>query len=800
MTATVWNLAPPSPTEVLFNAPPSAPTTVLAPPAATVLVFRVPPFLPRMPRLHGAGRLTGTAIASTPSRSVSLLGLGRLVASAHAHEYRAGQLAGRGALTAVAARPVSPPVFDSAADGFHDWSHTLTDQATILLVGGFPPSGVDVVGTTRTAAWGTTPMTSLGATELSTQPGNSWLEIFVLMNPEPGTKTITLDNSAGANTRGVSVAYQNVFSYGPLVASAGPGGIGGLLGPDDAIATGSIATSIGEIAVGFFAAEDGDIVVNPDVTTRAANPPTNSNVVVQETPGTGENVVFTNQLGGFQGLNEWAAYGLTLSPAPAVTPPTTALPTFGTVGPDINSVDSPPPSSWTQSTTAGDYVFVPIVIGDSGTDMPSIETLTFAGAPMTFLGSQIFDTSGATGFLLFLYGYPDAPAGSHTISFEPGAGTWQYAATSFSCRNVTSVRPLQGITEGGGGKDTTMGQEITCSLDDLIVQIFATTAWTLSAPTGGTNTYLGPATNGSGPTLAVNIATSDTIFTAAINHNDYWAGAAVVLEGPPATTVARSASLSGHGGLVGVGHAIRFALSAQLAGHGALHAVGRVVGVADLSGSGLLSATATPVAPPATPPTFDTVGAGTNGNNLLPHFFDNATAGAYVLTGLCAGEEDDDPTVASAQLNGDDMTLLGSQDLGSPALIMGFLYGYTPAPGGSDTGVAITLNPGLDGVYNYTSNSVSYLGVASVGTAQIVSGHGPLSQTVTCPDGSLVVQMFFATNQLIESPTGGTNRYLQSVGGPGLCISDATTDTTFTAVFTDNDSFWVGIAVVLEGS
>jgi hypothetical protein len=469
-----------------------------------------------LPRVHASGSVAGHGVLHATDR------LSEEAVSVGVH--------GHGVLTATAAAysPPTPPVFDSAGAGFVNWSHTLTDLATILLVGAYPPAGSDVVGTTRTATWGSTPMTSLGAMELYTQPGNSWLEVFVLMNPEPGTNTITLDNSASANTRGVSVAYQNVLSYSPLVASAGPGGSTGLLDPSDSIVTGSIPTSTGEIAVAFFAAEDGDIVLG-SATTQASSPPTNSNLIVQDMPGTGGDVVFTNNLGGFKGFNEWAAYGLTVSSAAPVTPPSLTPPTFGTAGPDINT-GSPPP--WTHTTSAGDYVFVPIVIGDSGTDVPSIDVITFAGEPMTLLGSpQIFDTNGATGFLLFLYGYADAPAGTNTITFEPGAGTWQYAATSVSCVNVGGVAPLLGITEGGGGTDTTLGQELTCPAGDLIVQVFATTEWTLSSPTGGTNEYLGPATNGSGPTLAVNIATSDTIFTAAINHNDYWASVAVVLSG-----------------------------------------------------------------------------------------------------------------------------------------------------------------------------------------------------------------------------------------------------------------------------
>lgn len=111
MTASVWHLAPPGPTEitvpapsstVLFDVPPLSVRVVLEPPTATVLVFQVPPFLPRLPRLHGAGRLSGTATAGDDFNLVaSAHGHGALTATVESLSV-APQLAGHGVLSAAA--------------------------------------------------------------------------------------------------------------------------------------------------------------------------------------------------------------------------------------------------------------------------------------------------------------------------------------------------------------------------------------------------------------------------------------------------------------------------------------------------------------------------------------------------------------------------------------------------------------------------------------------------------------------------------------------------------------------------
>ena len=184
--------------------------------------------------------------------------------------------------------------------------------------------------------------------------------------------------------------------------------------------------------------------------------------------------------------------------------------------------------------------------------------------------------------------------------------------------------------------------------------------------------------------------------------------------------------------------------------------------------------------------TFDSVGAGTTGIGTSPTWTDSATAGAYAIA--AGGGQS---TLSAATYGGASMSDLGDDTLTGA---QGSLYGLSGVASGSQTVTLTQANTW------YAANSVTYLNVSSVSAAQFASGTGTsASQSVTCSAGQMIVQAFFTLNAGF-TPSGGTNRYNgNSSGFASVTISDATSNTTFTATLSSSQN-WVGIAVVLSPS
>ena len=106
----------------------------------------------------------------------------------------------------------------NAATSF-SWSHTCTNtgQNAILVVGvgigtlDHPPSGV---------YWGNAPLTLYRSDDQSPLTGGR-TELWYLVNPEPGTRTITVKKPALTSAAGSSISFTGVDELNPLEGSAG---------------------------------------------------------------------------------------------------------------------------------------------------------------------------------------------------------------------------------------------------------------------------------------------------------------------------------------------------------------------------------------------------------------------------------------------------------------------------------------------------------------------------------------------------------------------------------------------------
>ena len=207
------------------------------------------------------------------------------------------------------------------------------------------------------------------------------------------------------------------------------------------------------------------------------------------------------------------------------------------------------------------------------------------------------------------------------------------------------------------------------------------------------------------------------------------------------------------------------------------------------------------------PPSFDAVGVGYNGEAVATFSFNHtAAAGAYLIVDIDNwGDNYYYPAnqVSTVTYNGVAMTKLIEIGHGN-AVGAGRLarFGLANCPGGTRQ-VTVTFPQATNYV---TAGSVSYTGVASVGTSVTTYGTAaPMAQNVIPANAQRIVQAFgLNTATTIMAPSGGTNRgtggHLKSgTYDSGLSISDATTTTNFTATATSS-GYWAAIATPLNSS
>lgn len=188
---------------------------------------------------------------------------------------------------------------------------------------------------------------------------------------------------------------------------------------------------------------------------------------------------------------------------------------------------------------------------------------------------------------------------------------------------------------------------------------------------------------------------------------------------------------------------------------------------------------------------FDAIGDGGQVDNSsvtnIP-WSHTAAADSYVIAVVEWSSSYSAPS--SVTYGGDTMTLLGGDTLSSTS--MNF-YGIVDSTGGTKS-VDI---PSSSSMRYAAVNSISYTGVTSVGSVVSQTSTSPVSQSVSCSTGNMIVQAFGIYGST-HSPSGGTNRYYHDIrsGARGsMSISDSSTTETFDA--TGSGSF-VSLAVVLS--
>lgn len=172
--------------------------------------------------------------------------------------------------------------------------------------------------------------------------------------------------------------------------------------------------------------------------------------------------------------------------------------------------------SYSHTATAGAYVVLCLVADRAVT----LSNVHYDGNSMTLLGSQKLN-NGSTSEL-FMYGISGVAGGSKTVSGTITSSFFTVNTIGFL--NVVSV----GSVSNAYGNGTSLSQgSISCPSGNMIVQAFGTgsSATTYTSLSGGTN-KVNTAANGS--TMAINIATANTTFTAT-GASQPWAGLAAVL-------------------------------------------------------------------------------------------------------------------------------------------------------------------------------------------------------------------------------------------------------------------------------
>lgn len=184
-------------------------------------------------------------------------------------------------------------------------------------------------------------------------------------------------------------------------------------------------------------------------------------------------------------------------------------------------------------------------------------------------------------------------------------------------------------------------------------------------------------------------------------------------------------------------------------------------------------------------PAWDATGAGAGGNNTTSLTWSHtATAGAYVVVAVNVFNDH----ATSVTYGGVAMTPIGAGVSGDFTFLR--LYGLAGVAGG-----AKTVLVSMPFVSAAAANSVSYTGVATVGTVQAIAS----GQPVDCPLGATIVAAFGSDGNAFTSTTGGTNRWNFNPGIVGISAPTSISDSTVGDIFTVTGGFRtpVGLAVSL---
>lgn len=215
--------------------------------------------------------------------------------------------------------------------------------------------------------------------------------------------------------------------------------------------------------------------------------------------------------GTLSAIRDWAALGVPL----CAVAPTGPIPKYssGTTADGISDT-----KTFDVHAAVGDYVYA--FVGQTGPGDPS--AVTCAGTAMTLIDTLTWNTGSATGFVkIYRSAAAMASAGTKTVSVTATGGNW-WRACGLAASGVTSPSGTVAKTSGTSSQPT---QSVTCAADQLIVQIFITSA-AATGTEGGAGLWLTPSAGQVFMTL--NVADESTTFKLA-NTSVNWGAAALVL-------------------------------------------------------------------------------------------------------------------------------------------------------------------------------------------------------------------------------------------------------------------------------
>lgn len=408
--------------------------------------------------------------------------------------------------------------------------------------------------------------------------------------------------------------------------------------------------------------------------------------------------------------------------------------------------------TWTHTVGAGNpYGIVAIFSADSAqtasggpaaSTYMSSATVTFGGVTLSQLG-YASTGSGTTGGYVWLWGAPNIPSGSQTVSvtLTKSGSTFAIWGNSFTYFNVAG--PGAVLTETGGN-DSQPWSVVTLprSSPNPALVFSAVEAWGNFSP-GQAGFQLRQSQYD-------------------LNQASYYAGDNKAFGLDPMNCVMASTSNNPPSwGAIGV------ELFGQLP-----------------SGPFLNTVSQTPLN-----------AGGTFLSNTLYHL---AQLGSYVFVAVVYVKASG-TTFSGVTYGGTAMTQLASQFLNNDATGASgqlMLYGLSNVTGGQQT-ITVNYSGAPNGIW---ADSVSYGNVHTVGTPATVYGGGStLTQSVTAAANQMIFQVFGSKTQSITPTDSSTHLFNGGVGSVlgSLQINQAPATTVFTGT-QGGSSPWAGISVVLS--
>ncbi|PEG34346.1 hypothetical protein CQY20_26130 [Mycolicibacterium agri] len=477
--------------------------------------------------------------------------------------------------------------------------------------------------------------------------------------------------------------------------------------------------------------------------------------------------------------------------------------------------------SYSHNGTQSAYLIVDVCVGSP---CPGL-SVTYAGTAMTQLA--VVEEIGA--FTLpgqfYRFGLANIPGGTHTVFVELNRSSVYVASNSVSYLNVSSISAVEktDVTIASTSQPT---HEIDVAAAEMAVQAFAgriDSSGGFRNHDGGNLRY--NALNSVSP-LSIMDSEAPTTFEAEVFRTDqYWVSvvhkliASILVVEP--TGIASDEAFGTAKFVVATDEEIAPTgiASAQAFGTAnvgieqfvtandieSAEAFGTAKTRMKVTPTGASSAEAFGSAEVAKADVLaiDALGEGSVNNTATPSWSHTATEGADVFVAISVNGNTSVFAISSVTYGGVAMTKIAQEEMNNLSTQGRVeLWRLTGVAGGAAT-VSVTFNNAPSGS-GATCQSISFVNVASVGSAQLDFGDGSFSHgPITVDPGQIALQVFGGNNvgaDKFSGLSGGTNHYnngfvLSGDYRSALAVNTADETTTFT---TTDGGPWAGIAVVIS--